>query len=433
MDFNQFIKSRDIKEHPDEYFGYGSRIFRVGKVILEEPKSLMALSASNYAAGSVSLSDIRSSFTKKIDFYLAAEDNGSLIGTEFRIIRIPEKNHLFRQFNRGVIRQYLHESRLLIPPFFKFIIFKKEFNIFICARDIDNNTLSYDRYYFDINGRYIHKEKHSPSYLLPTVGFDATSNSVIKIKPLPPNFWLKRAIDLYTYEVGANYLSGIIDYAGNWLIEPIYTQIIFWKENNFAIVGRNRDYYALNRTDKTLKKLDFQVYDSNLDALRICTEKDDKYKWGLMNTDMQILHKPIYDFIDYCYTSNRNIVFIGPYLTKEDIETEGTFLEDYDFASKLTLGKCGVINKKGIEIIPIEQDYIKEIGRGKFMVNNGCEIFEVYYENNDDDREKFRVIRNGKWYIYDIDGNLEKEITKSEAQLRNDEFRYAVDEEISIE
>jgi hypothetical protein len=441
LNFEDYIASRDIRN-------YGKRLYKIPAIdymhVLSEPPENMEEIRESFKPEEQSLYQFNELHKLKTHYFINSDDNDGMALTEYRIISMMpfEKSKL----KKGVVAlSQMGKHRQIIYPFFYHISFRKTFNIFVCSMEVHPfPNPRYDIYYFDTNGRLINQEKNLKTHrrALPPVGFINYPTQIVAIKPLPEKFTLSKVIDLYTYLIAAHgeaRLYGIIDNEGKWIIKPNYSELIYQKGKKFAFVKKDYQYYGLEISTGKLSTFPFdfeqffKIETYNSESLRVSVRIGEKSKYGIIDYNNNVLCPIEQGFVEFSNSTNRTIVYnrYPGYPDRVKIELSDFMkIERYDFAYKALNVKIGVVDQLNNEVIPIEQDYIKEISIGHYIVNKGCDIISATY--HDDELQDERIVRGGQWYLYDEDGNEKKKITHEKAKELVSGFHWFQDQPILI-
>lgn len=172
----------------------------------------------------------------------------------------------------------------------------------------------------------------------------------------------------HLYEVHHNGKVGIVDDDGNFVIDAKYDYFIRGDICYGLVNGDDKvECYIIenNRTEKLHKSLPGNVafqFEENgkFDyCVKVKTKNGVKEKHGLVNSALCVIIKPVYD--------NRIIIDENGYaiVYKNSKKIERATFRDFSF-NKYIGGSCGVINERGIIVIPIKYRDVEHIYRGVY-------------------------------------------------------------------
>ncbi|WP_158838307.1 WG repeat-containing protein [Polaribacter sp. L3A8] len=215
--------------------------------------------------------------------------------------------------------------------------------------------------------------------------------------------------------------NGIVDSNNNLILDLKYRRLLGNFKRGFVFAEDNRGTYkvAINGELYFLPYTYIRFPHSNIDSapskedlndkLKVIIDKTNEYynhkhneeirrgdhinemeecsgKWGIIDTSGKEIIKPSYSFIDFFESSDYYKVFKGKMIFNFNKET---------FRETMEGAKSGVINKNNKIIVPIEYDWIEELEKGIFAVNNGGIIT---LHDGDDEWHQWTV-DGGKWGI----------------------------------
>jgi hypothetical protein len=193
----------------------------------------------------------------------------------------------------------------------------------------------------------------------------------------------------YTKDENYNYWYGFLDKTGKVAIEPQYKDAEGFSDG-LALVKKDAkdswvdDHAFINKKGEIV--VDFKTYtrmksfSDGLAAVNI--DNDDKDVWGYINTKGEVVIAPTHD---YTYPFSDGVAIVGKndkdllidkkrevaFIPGKDMEfLEETFSEGLMPVAKgngLKV-KCGFINTKGEEVLPLEYDYVEGFIDGEAYV-----------------------------------------------------------------
>ena len=326
--------------------------------------------------------------------------------------------------------------KVVILPFFEYIIFYEKFNIFLCFKapeKIEPTKLNLKIiYYFDTHGRFI-KEEKGDYHDIPNIAL--VENKIIPISINRNDYNIE---EIYNYDLFkiSKFCDNIevfnlIDNNGVLYSKDYYRSIIVSKTNESAILDNDNHLVCLDIKSRLIKELPYNYFlDHNDDFIKVIVKNEEQFeKYGIIDYQGNEIVKPNFDFIDFNFTEDRFKVFQGFYKWEDNEELESEFKEveklifdsengfECEVYGKLT-GKWGIINANLAFIIPAIYDWIEEYEEDLYLANIGGSLYEYLYESweagENFDKEVLimsqLVVSGGKWYEITKSGTEVKEI-----------------------
>jgi hypothetical protein len=153
---------------------------------------------------------------------------------------------------------------------------------------------------------------------------------------------------------------------------------IFLGKSNTYLGGRAEP--GLYKVIRQCQETEFDYYDNGMSAFTGI--------WGIIHADGAVKIPCEYAFVD---------AFVSPHFFKV-AKGDFNFYFDNETGNLIAEGvKWGVVDANNNIIVPIEYDWVQEVGDTLWVVNKGGTVFF-----NDDYQEEYWAVRDGKLGVYNM-------------------------------